>query len=420
MVGKTISHYEITREARRGRDGSGLHGPRYPPQPFVALKVLPPEKVADPERKRRFIQEAKAASALNHPNIVHIYDIDQQDGVDYIAMEYVQGKTLGELIGRKGLKIGDALKYGVQIADALSRAHAAGIIHRDLKPGNVMVDEHGLVKVLDFGVAKLTEPAATAEDASTRTMRPATEEGKIVGTVAYMSPEQAEGKKVDARSDIFSFGSVLYEMVTGRRAFQGDTGASTLAAVLKDEPRPASQVTPDLPKEVERVIRRCLRKDPGHRFQHMDDLKVALEELKEESDSGTLPAVPQTAGTRRVRRRRLAILLILPLLVVTAWLVWRRRGGEEQSPVVTQLTTYAGSELFPCFSPDGSQVAFTWGGEKGDNWDIYVKIVGEANALRLTTDPGADVFPRGLPTASGSLSRGLLRAIAVESTLSLR
>ena len=212
-----------------------------------------------------------------------------------------------------------------------------------------------------------------------------------------MSPEQAEGKKVDARSDIFSFGSVLYEMVTGRRAFQGDTRASTLAAVLKDEPRPASQIPPDLPKEVERVIRRCLRKDPAHRFQHMDDLKVALEELKEESDSGKLSAVPLMAGTRRVRRVRLAILLILPLVVVAGWLLWRRGGGEEQSPVVTQLTTYAGSELFPCFSPDGSQVAFTWGGEKGDNWDIYVKIVGEANALRLTTNPGADAFPAWSP-----------------------
>ena len=161
------------------------------------------------------MQEAKAASSLNHPSIVTIYDIGQAEGVDFISMECVTGKTLDRLISRHGMRLNEALKYAVQIADALARAHAAGIVHRDLKPGNIMVNEHWLVKVLDFGLAKLTETTSLGEDELTRTMRPTTEEGKIVGTVAYMSPEQAESKKVDARSDIFSFGSVLYEMVTG-------------------------------------------------------------------------------------------------------------------------------------------------------------------------------------------------------------
>ncbi|HKM46777.1 MAG TPA: serine/threonine-protein kinase, partial [Terriglobales bacterium] len=239
----------------------------------VAIKVLPAEKVADPERKQRFVQEAKSASSLNHPNIITIYDIGQAEGVDFISMEFVSGKTLDKLIPRNGMRLNEALKCAVQIADALARAHAAGIVHRDLKPGNIMVNEHGLVKVLDFGLAKLTEPAPASEDEATRTVRPTTEEGKIVGTVAYMSPEQAEGKKVDARSDIFSFGSVLYEMVTGKQAFHADTKASTLAAILKDNPRPASQLVDGLPREVERLISRCLRKEVNQRFQHMDDVK---------------------------------------------------------------------------------------------------------------------------------------------------
>ena len=240
--------------------------------------------MADPDRKRRFVQEAKAASALNHPNIITIHDIASDNGTDFIVMEYVEGKTLGQLIPRRGLKLNEVLKHAIQIADALAKAHAAGIIHRDLKPGNIMVSEGGLVKVLDFGLAKLTERPQIGEDESTRPIPPWTDEGTILGTASYMSPEQAAGKPVDARSDIFSFGSVLYEMVTGQRAFQGDSKMSTLAAVLNQEPKPASEISRALPRDLEKIITRCLRKDPERRFQHMADLKVALEELKEESD----------------------------------------------------------------------------------------------------------------------------------------
>ena len=191
MIGKTLGHYQITEKLGEGGMGVVYKARDTHLDRFAAIKVLPPEKVSDPERKRRFIQEAKAASALNHPSIITIYDIDQAEGIDFIAMEYVAGKTLDELIPRKGMRLSLALKYAVQIADALARAHGAGIIHRDLKPSNVMVDEHGLVKVLDFGLAKLTEAAGPeAETVSTRTG-----EGAIVGTVAYMSPEQAEGKQ---------------------------------------------------------------------------------------------------------------------------------------------------------------------------------------------------------------------------------
>jgi eukaryotic-like serine/threonine-protein kinase len=210
------------------------------------------------------VQEAKAASALNHPNIVHIYDINSSGGTDFIAMEFVPGKTLDQCIGKSGLALKDTLKYAIQIADALARAHSAGIVHRDLKPANIIVADDDRVKVLDFGLAKLTETISGDPEAATATMtaeeNPQTEEGSIVGTVAYMSPEQAEGKKVDARSDIFSFGTVLYEMVTGRRPFEGATKISTLSAILHKEPEAASRIAQGVPVELEKIINRCLRK----------------------------------------------------------------------------------------------------------------------------------------------------------------
>jgi len=254
----------------------------------VAIKILRADATTSPERKRRFQQEAKAASALNHPNIVHIYDISSSGGSDYIAMEFVEGKTLEQLIGKNGLALRNTLKYAIQVADALARAHAAGIVHRDLKPANIMVSEDGRVKLLDFGLAKLVETSVAAgadSEASTVTITTRadvqTEEGMIVGTIAYMSPEQAEGKKVDARSDVFSFGSVLYEMVTGRRPFEGANKISTLSAILHKEPPALTEIAPNLPAELGKIISRCLRKDPERRAQHADDIRLALEELGE-------------------------------------------------------------------------------------------------------------------------------------------
>ncbi len=289
--------------------------------------MLPPEKVADPERKQRFVQEAKAASALNHPNIVTVHDISQIDGATFIAMEYVEGKTLDQFIPHKGLKLHDTLSYAIQIAGALAKAHAAGIVHRDLKPSNVMVTGDGLVKVLDFGLAKLTEPLS-GEQAPTQTLPARTEEGRIVGTLAYMSPEQAEAKPIDARSDIFTFGSLLYEMVTGQRAFQGSSPADMLAAVLRSEPERPSHTAPDLPRDLEKIILRCLQKDPAKRFQHLSDAKVELEELKGASESGTLEtrsALQKDPAGRR-RRLRAAAVPVITLLagLFSGALLWHR------------------------------------------------------------------------------------------------
>ncbi len=270
----------------------------------VALKVLPPERVAEPERRQRFLQEAQAASILNHPNIVAIYDIGSQDGFDFIAMEFVDGQTLDHLIPKNGMRVEQALGIAVPVADALARAHAAGIVHRDLKPGNVMVARDGRVKLVDFGLAKLGLRLGSGDDDSTRTALSSgthTVEGRILGTVSYMSPEQAEGKKVDARSDIFSFGTLLYEMLTGERAFRGDSTLSTLSAILTLEPRPLRSLAPAIPPEIERVITRCIRKDPEKRWQNMTDVRVALAELKEETESGTLIGQqrPRDRGDRR-------------------------------------------------------------------------------------------------------------------------
>jgi Tol biopolymer transport system component/serine/threonine protein kinase len=407
MVGRTISHYEIIEKLGEGGMGVVYKARDTHLDRFVAIKVLPPEKVADAERKRRFVQEAKSASALNHPNIITIHDIASDNGLDFIAMEYVPGKALNQVITRKGLPLAEALKYAVQIADALATAHAAGIIHRDLKPGNVMVsgapERSGSVKVLDFGLAKLTDKTDSGDREFTESMHqdgaPASGDGAIVGTVSYMSPEQAEGKKVDARSDIFSFGSLLYEMVTGRRAFQGDSTLSTLSAVLREEPKPASQIVEGLPRELERIIARCLRKSPERRFQTMADLKVALEELKEESDSGTLSAVPprkQRPGRRLVWAA--ALLAAFTLGVGALWFMRSPGKAPEAALNPVPLTTYPGVQGWPNFSPDGNQVAFAWNGEKQDNLDIYVKMIGtNGQPLRLTTDAAPDYGPAWSP-----------------------
>ncbi len=418
MIGTTLAHYEVLEEIGRGGMGVVYKARDTHLDRFVAIKVLPAEAVVNPERKRRFVQEAKSASALNHANIVTIHDIAEENGVDFIAMEYVPGKTLDELIPRKGMRLNDVLKYSVQIADALATAHEAGIVHRDMKPGNIMVTEKGEVKVLDFGLAKLTEMEPAGAEAPTQTIKgpsssPHTEEGTILGTVCYMSPEQAEGKSVDGRSDIFSFGAVLYEMVAGQRAFAGDSRMSTLAAVMNSDPRPLQEVVDTVPLELERIVSRCLRKQLDRRFQHMDDIKIELEELKEESESGRLATAPGTAGprSRRVSPWLLVGTAATVVAVVMAGWFWQRREravAPEAALSALPITSYSGQEEGPTFSPDGRQVAFSWNGADGNNFDIYVKRVESGQPLRLTKDPAMDTDPAWSPDGSFIAFRRIL------------
>ena len=295
-AGRCISNYRVISKLGAGGMGEVYLAEDTRLGRRVALKVLPRELAGDPARKARLIHEARAASALNHPNIVTLYDIGSEGGIDFLVMEYVAGKPLAELIPRQGMPVKEALRCAVQIADALANAHAAGIVHRDLKPGNVMVAAEGLVKVLDFGLAKFA--GAPGEETPTRL----TTEGALLGTLGYMSPEQAEGKPVDARSDIFSFGALLYEMVTGRRPFERDSNLSTLAAILNEEPKPVRELAAHLPPELEQIIARCLRKDPARRFQHIDDVKVALEDLRHPPGKEAAPAAVVGVALRSHRR----------------------------------------------------------------------------------------------------------------------
>jgi eukaryotic-like serine/threonine-protein kinase len=367
----------------------------------VAIKVLPAERMADEGRKRRFVQEARAASALNHPNIVTIHEIESAEGIDFIVMELVPGKTLDSLIPKSGMRLGEALRVAIPIADALAAAHGHGIVHRDLKPGNVMVTPEGVVKVLDFGLAKL-QPSAEGggEDDTTLDARvsPPSRVGTVAGTPAYMSPEQASGGKVDARSDIFSFGAVLYEMVTGRRPFGGGSSAETLAALLRGQPKAPSEVVPEVPKELEKIILRCLRQEPGQRFQNMADVRIELQEVKEDSDSQAGAPAGVATVKRQTRRRWIALSAAGALILgaAAAFTLWRLRRPELPPPTVVQLTSErrAGSGSF---SPDGTQIAYTSAGEDGANWDIWLKIVGQTEARRLTTDPAPDAYPAWSP-----------------------
>jgi serine/threonine protein kinase/Tol biopolymer transport system component len=402
MIGQTLAHYRILEKLGEGGMGVVYKARDTHLDRFVALKVLPPGKVLDPDRKRRFAQEAKAASALNHPNIITVHDIASESGHDFIVMECVEGRTLDQLIGRKGLKLGEALGYAAQIADGLAKAHAAGIVHRDLKPSNVMVTEDGLVKILDFGLAKLTEFIPDDEHAPTQTAgpiaEPRTEAGAIVGTLSYMSPEQAEGKKVDARSDIFSFGSVLYEMLAGQRAFSRESRFSTLSAITSEDPKPLGDIIGTIPAEVEQVVNRCLRKDPQRRWQNMSDLKVVLQDLKEESESGKL-RTPVFAGPAQGRSWGLLIAVTVLAVAVLAVLSWQLfyRQGPVKGIEISRLTYDSGATGWPAISPDGKFAAYTSDrGGKG-NFDIWVQQIPGGEPKSRTDHPADDWEPSFSP-----------------------
>lgn len=304
----------------------------------VALKLLSPEWTADPKRRNRFVREAKTASALNHPNIVTIHEIETADGADFIAMECVRGQTLAGLIGGNGMTLEEALRCAAQIAEGLCAAHAAGLVHRDLKPANVMVTESGLVKILDFGLAKLVSSNQPDETGETRTDIH-TAVGEIVGTVAYMSPEQAQGLPVDARSDIFSFGTVLFEMLTGQLPFQGKSALDRMFGIVNKPPAPLRKIRPDVPETLARIVERALEKDPDRRYQRMDDVLGDLRTCGGGASTVTISASPLP---RRWSRRRIALavaglmgLLVLaatPMLVPPRWL--GRMSGEKKIAVL--------------------------------------------------------------------------------------
>jgi serine/threonine protein kinase/Tol biopolymer transport system component len=401
MIAKTLSHYELLAPIGEGGMGVVYRAVDTRLGRPVAIKLIRHEGAIRPESKKRFVHEARAASALNHPHIVTIYDIGDDGGVDFIAMEYVAGRSLGQVLERDRLSVDDALKFAVQIADALAAAHAAGIVHRDLKPANIMVSDRESVKVLDFGLAKLTESASSDRgDGSTTDTRAEegslhTEEGRILGTAAYMSPEQAEGRPADARSDVFSFGVVLYEMVTGRRPFAGATKVSLLAAVRTSEPEAPGRVVPGLPSDLDRIVARCLRKRPERRWQSMADLKVALEDLREESGARSAPQAMAGVPSRRWGLGLAAGLVAVAIgtLVLATWGTARRQPRGAPRSFLTRLTSDVGRTDSPAISPDGKMLAYASDRSGEGNLDIWVQQVPEGPPARLTRHVADDTDP---------------------------
>jgi Tol biopolymer transport system component len=359
----------------------------------VAIKVLAGSFATDADRLQRFEREAHAVAALNHPNIVTIHSIESIESLHILTMELVDGKALSHLIPASGLSFDRLLKIATQLADAVGAAHQRAITHRDIKPSNVMVTEDGRVKVLDFGLAAFQTNAATAD--SLVTSPALTRAGVILGTVAYMSPEQAEGRHVDARSDIFSLGVTLYEMATGKRPFEGDSGLSVMSSILRDTPRPVSEINPNLPSAFTRIVRRCLEKDPERRYHSAKDLRNDLEELEQSRRHDiTRPGDLREAERRATRTSAATIGLIAAagagigiLLGLGLPSLWSPARPAVAQPGFSQQTWDVGTEFFPSLSPDGKWLVYA--GDASGNFDIYLQGIGGQTAINLTRDSSA-------------------------------
>jgi eukaryotic-like serine/threonine-protein kinase len=403
MIGRTIDRYRVIEQLGQGGMGVVYRARDTLLDRFVALKVLPPDRSAEPDRRRRFLQEAKAASALNHPGIISIFDVLTVDGQDVLVMELVVGETLESLLGRRRLSPGEALGLAAAVADALARAHAAGIVHRDLKPSNVMVTGDG-VKVLDFGLAKLAEPPLPSTAAPTVAPREPslTRERVVLGTVPWMSPEQASGLAVDARSDIFAFGVILYEMLTGRHPFRRPTTVETLAAIREEEPQAPSRVAAALPPEVDRAVMRCLRKEPAKRWQSLSDLGSVLADLKEDSESGRHVIVDESAPrARRKRRPLVAVGAAAAIAIAAVAVVLVRRPPAQAAPLDMRRLTYDGGfSATPGISPDGKLIAYASDRAGDGQSDIWVRHINRPEPARLTDDPADEWMPRFSPDGS--------------------
>jgi len=372
----------------------------------VALKVLPALLSSDPARKQRFEREARAIAALQHPNICTLHDVGQQQGVDYLVMEYLEGETLAERLTKGLLQLEQILRFGVEITDALDAAHRRGIVHRDLKPGNIFLTTHGECKVLDFGLAKLEESQAEPEKLATVTanQKILTTPGLVIGTVAYMSPEQARGEELDARSDIFSLGAVLFEMATGQLAFTGNTSAMTFKAILDETPVPPTQLNKALPQKLDEIVGKALEKDRDLRYQSAADLRTDLKRLKRDTDSGKAQAFEEGAERPASWKRTFAVLAaVAVVLLFTAMVFYRSQTNKRPSAGSewVQLTNFVDSATSPALSPDGRMLVFLRGASTfAGKSEIYLRMLSGGEPIALTHDATSKMSPVFSPDGS--------------------
>ncbi len=395
-TGTKLGPYEIIAPAGAGGMGEVYRARDTRLDRTVAIKILPSYLSERPESKQRFEREARAISSLQHPNICTLYDIGSQDGTDYLVMEYLEGETLADRLAKGPLPAEQVLSYGVEIAEGLEKAHRSGVVHRDLKPGNVMLTKSG-AKLMDFGLAKTTvaaPPASglTATLASPHASQPLTQEGMVVGTFQYMSPEQVEGKEADARSDIFALGAVLYEMATGKRAFPGKSQASVVAAVLASEPKPISTIAPMSPPALDRVVKGCLAKDPEERWQTAHDVKLQLEWIAEGGSQAGIPA-PVSARRKLSQNVAWAAAAIFLLAAIGFAVAWMWRAPSPRRPVRVSILAPENSAFKPfdlAISPDGSKLAFVANDTAGKS-QLWVRPLDSLSAQPLTGTEGASL-----------------------------
>jgi Tol biopolymer transport system component len=409
LVGKTIDNYRVLSLLGVGGMGEIYRALDVNLGREVAIKLLPPGFAARGDRLR-FEREARAASALNHPNILTIYEIGQMDDHRFIVAEFIDGETLRQRMRRVRLGLTDVLDIAIQIASALSAAHAAGIVHRDIKPENIMLRQDALVKVLDFGLAKVAE----SEETTTNPEEPTrewfqTDAGVVLGTSAYMSPEQTRGLPVDPRTDIWSLGVVLYEMIAGNVPFGGATRSDVIVSILEREPPTLIDAAPEHASALKSILYKALRKDKEERYQTATAMLEDLRSLRQELHSQARPASSLESERLKTKKHGGAIAVLLVVMVIAggALALYEVRGRLQANTVlpaisVLPFTTFPGRELQPAFSADGNQIAFAWNGEKGDNFDIYVKRVDNSGSppLRITTDPADDLYPAWSPDGS--------------------